>query len=240
MKILVVGESGRADELKSKLSAVSDLEIDYTDGDEEEDYKEYDVIFDLNFDDEPSHLPLYAALKEKPVFVSAVKLSLAEAAYTADTKIKCRLFGINALPTFISQSKWEISLYRKFETPELNTLMKKLGIEYCLVEDRVGMIKPRIIFMIINEACYTLQEGTANIEDIDMAMKLGTNYPYGPFEWCDKIGISDVFETLTALYEDTKDERYKICPLLKTKYLRNETFYRLKKDKITSDQDDWI
>jgi len=48
-------------------------------------------------------------------------------------------------------------------------------------------------------------------------MKLGSQLSVGPFEWCDKIGISDVFETLTALYEDTKDERYKICPLLKTK-----------------------
>ena len=139
-------------------------------------------------------------------------------------------FGINAIPGFLSSAKWEISLYRKFETPELEKLTKTLGIDFLPVEDRVGMVKPRIIFMIINEACYTLQEGTASIEDIDMGMKLGTNYPYGPFEWCDKIGITSVFETLAALYEDTKDERYKICPLLKTKYLRNETFYR-KKEK---------
>ena len=105
-------------------------------------------------------------------------------------------------------------------------IAKSMGVQYLPVEDRVGMVKPRVIFMIINEACYTLQEGTASIEDIDTSMKLGTNYPYGPFEWCDKIGITAVFETLAALYEDTKDERYKICPLLKTKYLRNETFYR--------------
>jgi 3-hydroxybutyryl-CoA dehydrogenase len=90
------------------------------------------------------------------------------------------------------------------------------------------MIKPRVIFMIINEACYTLQEGTASIEDIDKSMKLGTNYPFGPFEWCDKIGVTHVFETLNAIYDDTRDERYKICPLLKHKYLRNETFYKVK------------
>ncbi|HLP19021.1 MAG TPA: 3-hydroxyacyl-CoA dehydrogenase family protein, partial [Chitinophagales bacterium] len=144
--------------------------------------------------------------------------------------VKCKLFGINALPGFISQSKWEVSLHRKFQTPDLEALMGKFGIEYLPVEDRVGLVKPRIIFMIINEACYTLQEGTATIEDIDTAMKLGTNYPFGPLEWCDKIGITSVFETLAALYEDTKDERYKICPLLKTKYLRNETFYKVAKE----------
>jgi len=230
MNVLLIGELGRIDELRTRLEGRPGLEINISDGDEEEDYDLYDVIFDLNFDDDPSNLPIYAAMREKVIFVSAVKLSLAEAIYTAGTKVKCRLFGINALPSFLSQSKWEVSLYRKFETPELAKLMEALGIDFLPVEDRVGMVKPRIIFMIINEACYTLQEGTATIEDIDMAMKLGTNYPFGPFEWCDRIGVTTVFETLAAMYEDTKDERYKICPLLKTKYLKGETFYREKKE----------
>lgn len=226
MKILLAGDEQRAAEIRQRLPAGGDVEIEFSDGDEEEDFELYDVIFDLNFDDDPSNLPRYARLKEKAVFVNAVKLQLSEAVYTEGGKIRCRLFGFNALPTFTSQSVWEISLFRKFETPELDKLTQQLGISYLPVEDRVGLVKPRVIFMIINEACYTLQEGTATIEDIDKAMKLGTNYPFGPFEWCDKIGITNVFETLAALYEDTKDERYKICPLLKTKYLRNETFYK--------------
>jgi 3-hydroxybutyryl-CoA dehydrogenase len=230
MKVLLIGEEDRVNDLKSRLADRPELELERSDGDTEEDYDLYDVIFDLNFDDDPSNLPIYGALRDKAVFVSAVKLSLAEAIYSTGTKVKCRLFGINALPTFLPQAKWEVSLYRKFETPELNKLMEAFGIQYLPIEDRVGMVKPRIIFMIINEACYTLQEGTASIEDIDMGMKLGTNYPFGPFEWCDKIGVTSVFETLAAMYEDTKDERYKICPLLKTKYLKGETFYREKKE----------
>ena len=228
MKILVTGEKERAAELRERLSALPDVELDYSDGDEEEDYRDYDTIFDLNFDDDISALEHYAPLKEKPVFVNAVKTTLNEAVYATNAKVKCRLFGINALPGFLLQSKVEISLYRKFETPELDKLATQLKLDYLTVEDRVGMVKPRIIFMIFNEACYTLQEGTASVEDIDTSMKLGTNYPFGPFEWCDKMGVTNVFETLAALYEDTKDERYKICPLLKTKYLRNETFYRNK------------
>ena len=58
------------------------------------------------------------------------------------------------------------------------------------------------------------------MEDIDQGMKLGTNYPHGPFEWCEKIGIRNVYELLEALYEDTKEERYKICPALKKAYLK--------------------
>lgn len=231
MRILITGEKKRADEFRTRLLPVKDIEIDFTDGDEDEDYKDYDAIFDFNFDDNPEALAHYASLKEMPVFVSAVKLSLAEAVYATDTKIKCRLFGFNALPGFMEQALWEVSLFRKFETPELEKIMNNLQISFLPVEDRIGLVKPRIIFMIINEACYTLQEGTASIEDIDTSMKLGTNYPYGPFEWCDKIGIENVFETLAALYEDTKDERYKICPLLKTKYLKGETFYRTKTPK---------
>lgn len=239
MKILLAGEKNRADELRKRLPSFPDWEIDYSDGDEEEDYHEYDCIFDLNFDDDPSNLSIYSGLKEVAVFVSATKLSLNEAVYSTESKIKCRLFGFNALPEFIGNSVWEVSAYRKFEIPELDKLMKIFGINYLSVEDRVGLVKPRIIFMIINEACYTLQEGTATIEDIDAAMKLGTNYPYGPFEWCDRIGINSVFETLAALYEDTKDERYKICPLLKTKYLRNETFYKKKKEVKSTNDIDW-
>ena len=225
MKILLVGEQQRAEELRARLSAAQDVEIDYTDGDSDEDYKDYDCIFDLNFDDDPSNLTIYAGLRDKAVFVNTVKLSLNEAVYTGNVKARCMLFGFNGLPSFIGQSKWEVSLYRKFQTPDLDKLMKQLGIEYLTVEDRIGLVKPRIIFMIINEACFTLQEGTATIEDIDMGMKLGTNYPYGPFEWADRIGISHIYETLEAVYADTHDERYKICPLLKTKYLRKELFY---------------
>lgn len=83
------------------------------------------------------------------------------------------------------------------------------------------MVTPRIVCMIINEAFYTVQEGTASKEDIDKSMKLGTNYPYGPFDWCSKIGIKNVFELLDAMYTDTREQRYKICPLLKTEYLES-------------------
>lgn len=237
MKILLIGTLPKAEALRAVLPQQDNIEIDYSDGEEEEDVEEYDVIFDLDFDDDNSRLPTYATLRDKMIFVSAVKKSLSESIYEHQTKIKCCLFGFNAIPHFISNPILEISLYRKFEMPKLETCMAQLGLAFLPVEDRVGLIKPRVIFMIINEACYTLQEGTASIEDIDLSMKLGTNYPFGPFEWCDKIGIGYVFETLFSLYDDTKDERYKICPLLKTKYLRNETFYKVKKEKPTKDEE---
>ena len=231
MKVLLVGETDRTDAFRIRLSTQANVEVEVSDGDSDEDFEDYDVIFDLNFDDDNSNLPIYTALKEKHIFVSATKQSLAEAVYEHQVKVKCCLFGINAIPAFATDAKWEVVLYRKFETAELEKTLTHLGVSFVPVEDRVGLVKPRVIFQIINEACFTLQESVATIEDIDLSMKLGTNYPYGPFEWCDKIGITNVFETLNAIYDDTKDERYKICPLLKHKYLRNETFYKAKMKK---------
>ena len=226
MKILARGEKIKTDELKQKLSAIS---IDWTVLDTQNygtvNLQNFDIIFDLNFDDHSTALAAFAPLKDKPVFVSAAKKSLAQAAHQCGYKIDCVLIGINALPTFINRSLAEVSLLDTFHSDVLKSILAQLGWEYKLVADRVGFITPRIILMIINEACYTVQEGTATLRDIDISMKLGTNYPYGPFEWADNIGVKEVYETLEAIYQDTHDERYKICPLLKTLYLKNGSFY---------------
>lgn len=224
MKILARGEKIRTEELKQKLSSIEHelTVIDDTDL-VSVNLSFYDLIIDLTFDEHPGQLKYYAGLSI-PVIVSAVKIQLAGAAHMYGNAIKCTLIGMNALPTFINRSLAEVSLLHHKDIAALDVLMGQLKWEYKLVEDRVGMVTPRVIFMIINEACYTVQEGTASMKDIDTSMKLGTNYPYGPFEWADLIGVKHVYETLNAVYEDTKEERYKICPLLRTIFLKNESF----------------
>ena len=224
MKILARGEKIRTEELKQKLSSVGcDLKlIDDTDL-SSANLTDYDLIFDLDFDEHKDQLQFYAGLTI-PVVVSCAKIQLAKAVHDFGKQISCTLIGMNCLPTFIQRELAEVSLFDQQSKPTLNELMQQLNWKYKLIEDRVGMITPRIIFMIINEACYTVLEGTASIEDIDISMKLGTNYPFGPFEWANKIGVKHVYETLEAIYNDTHDERYKICSLLKTKYLKRESF----------------
>jgi 3-hydroxybutyryl-CoA dehydrogenase len=224
MKILARGEKIRTEELKLKLSSVvCDLKIiDDTDL-SSANLNDYDLIFDLDFDEHIDQLNFYAGLTI-PVIVSCVKTQLTKAVHDYGKKVNCILIGMNCLPTFINRELAEVSLLDSTTKTTLETLMQQLNWKYKLIEDRVGMVTPRIIFMIINEACYTVQEGTASIEDIDTSMKLGTNYPFGPFEWANKIGVKHVYETLEAIYTDTHDERYKICPLLKTKYLKRESF----------------
>jgi 3-hydroxybutyryl-CoA dehydrogenase len=223
MKILARGEKIKVQELKQWFS--SDVELDVLDDTDltAHNLQGYDVIFDLDFDSYPHQLKYFAHLSI-PIIVGATKIQLSGVVREFGRAIQCKLFGINAIPTFIQRNVAELSAYNLEDKSELEQIFGHFSKKIHWVEDRVGMVSPRIIFMIINEACYTVQEGTASIHDIDISMKLGTNYPYGPFEWADKIGVKYVYENLMAMYEDTKDTRYKICPLLKTHYLKNQTF----------------
>ena len=84
-----------------------------------------------------------------------------------------------------------------------------------VVEDRVGLVSARILAMIVNEAAFAVMEGVADPEDIDTAMKLGTNYPEGPLAWVDRVGADVFVGILNALQEEYGEERYRPCVLLK-------------------------
>jgi len=72
----------------------------------------------------------------------------------------------------------------------------------------------RVISCIVNEAFLALQEGVATAEDIDRAMKLGANYPKGPFEWADDIGAGAIIDTLDSL-RTTHGDAYLASSLLR-------------------------
>jgi 3-hydroxybutyryl-CoA dehydrogenase len=74
------------------------------------------------------------------------------------------------------------------------------------VPDEAGFVSARIIAMIINEAYHAKDEAVSTEADIDIAMKLGTNYPYGPFEWANEIGVQHVYALLQKL--SLNDERF--------------------------------
>ena len=78
--------------------------------------------------------------------------------------------------------------------------------------DKPGFITARVIGMIINEAYFALEEKVSTKDEINTAMKLGTNYPYGPFEWAEKIGLKNIYELLEYLFISNK--RYKPSALL--------------------------
>lgn len=177
-----------------------------------------DIVFDFLLHEQPERLSKYAP--EQVVFCHAATVQLAALVKQVAVAQPCTLFGFNGLPTLFNREVLEVSILCSNDEGKLAEVCESLGTAYLLVDDRVGMVTPRMLCMIINEAFYTLQEQTASITDINLGMKLGTNYPKGPFEWAAQIGITNVYKVLAAMYEDTRDERYKICPLLKTAYLK--------------------
>jgi len=216
MNIAAIGSQERLEELNLILSSAG---LTYTRLESTKNIQNevYDIVFDLNFDDRPGSISDYVNLAPSTqLFLSCVKIQL-EAC--VPSKLWAQVIGINAMPTFLKRNALE---YCTLKNEPDETIIKSLGWkEANRTTSRVGLVSARVICMIINEAYYTLQEGTAGRADIDKGMKLGTAYPLGPFEWCELIGVKEVFETLKALNDDTNDERYRICSMLKTDCLKS-------------------
>ena len=143
-----------------------------------------------------------------PIFISEVIKTLKE--------LKCpgNVVRINGWKGFLARSDWEVS---GSISEKMKAIFEALNKKFIVVPDEPGFISARILAMIINEAWFTLGEKVSTKNDIDIAMKLGTNYPLGPFEWGAKIGEKNVFDLLLKLSGTNK--KYLPAPLLKQKII---------------------
>jgi 3-hydroxybutyryl-CoA dehydrogenase len=82
------------------------------------------------------------------------------------------------------------------------------------VGDAPGLVSGRLLAALVNEACFALGEGVGSAADIDAGMELGLNHPRGPLAWGDAIGPGAVLDTLLALWEEYREERYRPAPAL--------------------------
>jgi 3-hydroxybutyryl-CoA dehydrogenase len=82
------------------------------------------------------------------------------------------------------------------------------------VGDAPGLVSGRMLAALVNEACFALGEGAGTAADIDAGMELGLNHPRGPLAWGDEIGPAAVLDTLLALWEEYREERYRPAPAL--------------------------
>ena len=93
--------------------------------------------------------------------------------------------------------------------------LKSLGKEPVVVKDYPGFVANRIIVLVENEGAKLLEEGLASVEDLDKIVKLSFNWPMGPFELADLIGIDVLIDLMEGIYQQTGWERYKPAPLLR-------------------------
>lgn len=105
------------------------------------------------------------------------------------------------------------------ETVEVaKKVAEQIGKETVVVNDFPGFVTSRISTLVGNEAFYMLQEGVGTPEEIDKAIKLGLNFPMGPFELVDLVGLDARLNNLRYLHEKL-GEKYRPAPLLE-KYVK--------------------
>ncbi|KAA9042179.1 hypothetical protein FW778_09235 [Ginsengibacter hankyongi] len=203
MKLIVVAKVEQQEEILLK-NTNRDVEIIFSGTGAELDGNENcDAVFYLN-EDEITDINKFPG---KPVYINSVIETLAE------KKLPDNFSRINGWTGFLKRPMWEIATNNRNVT---SNLFEQLGWNVVFVKDEPGLVAARVISMIVNEAFFALGESVSTREQIDLAMKLGTNYPYGPFEWGEKIGLNNIYNLLQKL--SATDKRYSVAPFLKKKY----------------------
>jgi 3-hydroxybutyryl-CoA dehydrogenase len=95
------------------------------------------------------------------------------------------------------------------------SIMAALGKLPLWVDDPPGMVAPRMLAMLVNEAAFAVGEGVAPEETVDEAMVLGVNYPHGPIEWGRSLGLDRILAVLEHLQKEFGEDRYRPAPWLR-------------------------
>lgn len=165
-------------------------------------YRKADAYIDLSFKNGSKEIALLKEL-DGLIIVNSVTATLVD---SDDSFVR-----INAWPGFLG-SVVEASCLKEELRKKTETVFEQLGRKVEWLPDEPGFVTPRVISMIINEAYMALDEGISTRGEIDKAMKLGTAYPFGPFEWALQIGLGNIVDLLNRLAEEKS--QYKPAALL--------------------------
>jgi 3-hydroxybutyryl-CoA dehydrogenase len=156
-----------------------------------ENHPNADAWIDLLFEPVPSRIELLKKLTSGLVIINSVTNTLRQ--------IDNSFVRINGWPTFLKRPVTEASIAAEERKDTAEKIFSFFNRKVEWVPDEPGFITARIVSMIINEAYFALEENISTKPEIDIAMKLGTNYPFGPFEWSKKIGLKNILDLLSIL-----------------------------------------
>lgn len=202
MKIVVVASDNQWMELTSNNTDIQWIRV--AEHFSFADYEEADFFFLLQ-----EETPIVKIETQKPVIINSVTETL------KGLKTPVNVIRINGWNTFLQRPLWEVA---GTLSQNLTALFNKLNKTVKVVNDEPGFVSARIIAMIINEAYFAFGEKVSTKAEIDIAMKLGTNYPFGPFEWAEKIGLIKIYTLLQQL--SLNDNRYQPAPMLISEALK--------------------
>ena len=201
-----------ADEIVARIHTSTDLKNAV---------KDADYVIEAIFERADVKLPIFEQLEEacpkEPILASntsGIPISLLASA----TKRPDKVIGMHFMNPVPVMKGIEVvkSLLTSEETVSISLdFAKSIGKEAVVVKDSPGFVTNRIIPLVVNEGAKLLEEGLASIEDMDKIIRLSFNWPMGPFELSDLVGIDTLVDLLEGIHQQTGWERYKPAPLLK-------------------------
>jgi 3-hydroxybutyryl-CoA dehydrogenase len=183
--------------------------------------KDADYVVEAVFERVDIKLPVYQQLEEicpKHTILSSNTSGIPISLLASATKRPEKVIGMHFFSPVPVMKALEVvrSLLTSEETLKVSLdFGKSIGKEAVVVKDSPAFVSNRIITLVLNEGAKMLEEGLASMEDIDKIIKLSFNWPMGPFELNDLVGIDVAVDLLEGIYQQTGWERYKPARLLK-------------------------
>jgi len=183
--------------------------------------KDADYVIEAVFERAEIKLPIFGQLEEvcpKETILASNTSGIPVSLLASATKRPDKVIGVHFMNPVPMMKGVEIvkTLLTSEQTLKVSLdFVKSLGKETVVVKDSPGFVTNRIITLMMNEAAKLLEANLASIEDIDKIERLSHNWPMGPFELADLVGIDVLVDLLEGVYQQTGWERYKPAPILK-------------------------
>lgn len=183
--------------------------------------KDADYVIEAVFERADVKIPIFEQLEEvcrKETILASNTSGIPISLLASATQRPEKVIGMHFFSPVPMMKGLEVvkSLLTSEETLKVSLdFARAIGKEPVVVKDSPGFVTNRIIPLVMNEAAKLLEEDLASMEDIDSIVRLSFNWPMGPFQLADLVGVDVAVDLLEGIYQQTGWERYKPTPLLK-------------------------